>query len=237
VLADHAVIISSSLWTEQHSNTICDLLRSKTGIHKLVWRTDHRMLLAEYGVGLRENKGVDNIMPPPATAEAPLGSDSEDAKRLEVVIVEEGVKYVANPHGQKSGFYADQRDNRVFLRQCVKGKKVLDLCCYSGGFALNAAMHGAAEVLGVDSAPAAIELAKRNAALNGVLDKCALLLRALACFSLGIRQFQWTGDNVWPEMVACVWILQVLEQSASNGQQAPASSEEGPVVSSPEHTF
>jgi 2-polyprenyl-3-methyl-5-hydroxy-6-metoxy-1,4-benzoquinol methylase len=193
VLADHVVIISSSLWTEHYRDTICDLIRSTVRAHKLVWRSDKQMLLAEQGVGLRENQSSEAKIQTPTTAEAlsrssPLQGDGEPVMEREVIILEEGVKYAADPYGQKSGFYADQRENRAFLRHCIKGKKVLDLCCYSGGFALNAAMHGAEEVIGVDSAPAVIALAKRNAVLNGVADKyacfSALYSPFLACFKV-----------------------------------------------------
>lgn len=74
--------------------------------------------------------------------------------------------------GQKTGFYADQRDSRLFLRSISKNKKVLDLCCYSGGFAINAALGGAAQVLGIDSSQAAIVLARQNAKNNNVNDIC-----------------------------------------------------------------
>ena len=51
---------------------------------------------------------------------------------------------------------------------------MLDLCCYSGGFAINAALYGASEVIGIDSSPTAIDMATRNAELNEVSDKCGL---------------------------------------------------------------
>ena len=66
-----------------------------------------------------------------------------------VHVVENGVRYRAALAGQKTGFYADQRDSRAFLRGIVTpGSAVLDLCCYSGGFAMNAALAGADSVLG-----------------------------------------------------------------------------------------
>jgi 23S rRNA G2069 N7-methylase RlmK/C1962 C5-methylase RlmI len=61
------------------------------------------------------------------------------------------------------------------VRSLARGRRVLDMCCYSGGFALSAAAGGAAQVLGVDSSAAAVELAERNARLNGV---AAAFLRA-----------------------------------------------------------
>lgn len=63
-------------------------------------------------------------------------------------VVENGVRYLASLGGQKTGFYADQRDSRLLLRSITRGSTVLDLCCYSGGFALNAALGGASHTIG-----------------------------------------------------------------------------------------
>ncbi len=85
-----------------------------------------------------------------------------------VVVHEHGVRYrVQAGSGHKTGFFADQRDNRARLAALSGGRSVLDLCCNSGGFALNAARGGARRVLGVDRDPAAIAQAIDNAALNG----------------------------------------------------------------------
>lgn len=57
--------------------------------------------------------------------------------------------YDVHPQGQKTGYYADQRDTRAFVAGAAAGgKSVLDLCCYSGGFALAAAHAGAGDVTG-----------------------------------------------------------------------------------------
>ncbi len=87
-------------------------------------------------------------------------------------IEEYGVKFRADPAGaHKTGFFADQRENREWLsRQCA-GKRVLDLCCNTGGFAVYAAARGASEVLGVDIDADVIEIAKANAKLNHVRPK------------------------------------------------------------------
>lgn len=85
------------------------------------------------------------------------------------VIVEHGAKFhVLAGGGQKTGFYCDQRENRLFLSRLAAGKSVLDLCCYSGGFAIQAARAGAAKVTGVDVDEDALAVARRNAKLNGV---------------------------------------------------------------------
>ena len=84
------------------------------------------------------------------------------------VITEHGLKFrVAPGGGHKTGFFVDQRDNRKFLASMCGGKRVLDLCCNSGGFAVYAKAMGAAEqVIGVDLDENVIELAKQNAKLN-----------------------------------------------------------------------
>ena len=58
--------------------------------------------------------------------------------------------------GQKTGFYADQRENHHFLSTISDGQRVLDMCCYTGGFALNAARGHALDVTGMVSNPAVL---------------------------------------------------------------------------------
>lgn len=84
-----------------------------------------------------------------------------------VKIREQGVRFEVNfEEGHKTGFFCDQRDNRRRLAGLVKDRRVLDLCCYTGGFSLAAASGGAREVTGVDLDEKAIEQARRNANLN-----------------------------------------------------------------------
>jgi len=86
-----------------------------------------------------------------------------------VVITEYGVKFRADPAGaHKTGFFADQRENRQWLSQYVEGKRVLDICCNTGGFAVYSAVRGAEEVIGIDIDADVIEIAKANAKLNQV---------------------------------------------------------------------
>ncbi|MBI5802527.1 MAG: class I SAM-dependent rRNA methyltransferase [Verrucomicrobia bacterium] len=85
-----------------------------------------------------------------------------------VRIREHGVRYEVDfASGHKTGFFCDQRENRRKLAALVKDQRVLDCCCYTGGFALAAkVLGGAADVTGVDLDEKAIEQAKRNANLN-----------------------------------------------------------------------
>jgi 23S rRNA (cytosine1962-C5)-methyltransferase len=89
-----------------------------------------------------------------------------------VVIEEHGLKYQVDLlGGQKTGFYLDQRENRLAAARYMRGRRVLDLFCYTGGFSLTAARVGEArEVLGVDSSKKAIVAAQSNAALNGAAN-------------------------------------------------------------------
>jgi 23S rRNA (cytosine1962-C5)-methyltransferase len=84
------------------------------------------------------------------------------------VITEHGLKFRVAPGSKhKTGFFVDQRDNRKTLSEFCAGKRVLDLCCNSGGFGVYAkAMGGAAEVVGLDLDEQAIDMAKQNAKLN-----------------------------------------------------------------------
>lgn len=84
-----------------------------------------------------------------------------------IEVMENGISYHINiAEGQKSGFYCDQRDNRLLLAGYTEGKTVLDCFSYSGGFTLNAFANGASEVTSVDSSALAIETLKQNITLN-----------------------------------------------------------------------
>ena len=87
-----------------------------------------------------------------------------------VELVENGCRFVADlTDGQKTGWFFDQRDNRAFVARLAKGRRVLDLYTYAGGFAVQAAKAGAAETIAVDRSELSLALADRAAALNGVV--------------------------------------------------------------------
>jgi 23S rRNA (cytosine1962-C5)-methyltransferase len=82
---------------------------------------------------------------------------------------EHGLRFHAAPgSGHKTGFFADQRDNRKRFAELAKGRRVLDLCCNAGGFAVHAMAAGAHEAVGVDLDVGILEVARANAAANGV---------------------------------------------------------------------
>ena len=86
-----------------------------------------------------------------------------------VIIQENGARYLVNlEKGQKTGFFLDQRDNRFYVRQSSKGKSVLNLFSYTGGFSISAGLGGAKHVASVDISQGAIDMAAENWKLNGL---------------------------------------------------------------------
>lgn len=93
----------------------------------------------------------------------------DDAFDTDVEIIENGVKYIVDvKDGQKTGFFLDQKYNRLAIQKLCKDAKVLDCFTHTGSFALNAGIAGAKEVLGVDASQLAVDQATQNAALNGL---------------------------------------------------------------------
>jgi 23S rRNA G2069 N7-methylase RlmK/C1962 C5-methylase RlmI len=147
-----AVIMSSAAWCEIHKSTILESLKETLPDHELIWKTTPSRL---------KQDGYT------------LGDESDDAYSGDgidepVVCLENGIKYQTFPRqkGQKTSVYCDQRNNRSDLAQLCAGKKVLDLCCYHGGFSLNAVNQGAKLAIGVDSSGDAVDTCKGNAELN-----------------------------------------------------------------------
>ena len=89
-----------------------------------------------------------------------------------VLIEENGVKYMVDvKDGQKTGFFLDQKYNRLAVQRLCRDARVLDCFTHTGSFALNAGIAGAREVLGVDASQLAVDQAAENAALNGLSDR------------------------------------------------------------------
>jgi len=84
-------------------------------------------------------------------------------------IIENGIRYEVDvENGQKTGFFLDQKYNRLAVRKIVKGRTVLDCCTHTGSFALNAAKGGAAHVTAMDISETALDMAAENAEKNGL---------------------------------------------------------------------
>ncbi|MGN0479274.1 MAG: class I SAM-dependent rRNA methyltransferase [Hominenteromicrobium sp.] len=112
----------------------------------------------------------------------------------DVEITENGVRYIVDvKDGQKTGFFLDQKYNRLAIQRLCKGADVLDCFTHTGSFALNAGIAGAGHVLGVDASELAVAQARENAALNGLSDtvefRCADVFDLLPALEAEGRQF------------------------------------------------
>ena len=163
-----AVIMASASWVEMNKETIMKVVREVLDSHPvygadedstldIVWRNTP-MRLKQDGYEF------------PKETEDDVKEVEEDA--TPVILTENKIKYYTYPYdlsSQKTGFYCDQRENRFNLAMQCKDKSVLDLCCYNGGFTLNAMIHGGAKAcIGVDSSQDAVDAAIENAKLNDV---------------------------------------------------------------------
>lgn len=111
-----------------------------------------------------------------------------------VEIVENGVTYQVDvENGQKTGFFLDQKYNRLAIQKLCKGAKVLDCFTHTGSFALNAGISGAKSVLGVDASELGVRQAEKNAKLNGLSDvvrfQCADVFELLPELEAAGEQF------------------------------------------------
>ncbi|XP_038682229.1 ribosomal RNA large subunit methyltransferase I isoform X2 [Tripterygium wilfordii] len=159
VFGDIAVIASSAAWVEKYKPELEACIHRLDEINHINWRPSVEMLKEE-GMDVSNLKEMHQHTCP---------------ERIKVV--ENGIFYAVSMKGQKTGFYADQRKNRQFISTISNGKKVLDMCCYSGGFALNALRGGAAHVTGVDTSLPALGLARENVVLNNLDPERILFLK------------------------------------------------------------
>ena len=147
---DTVVVQLLSAGAERWRGAIADALAALPGVQRVIERSDADVRQLE---GLPPQSGLLRG----SAASAPL------------TVTEHGLQYgVDADHGHKTGFYLDQRDNRLLLRGMVKDKIVLDCFCYAGGFALNALVGGASAVTAIDSSGPALAAAQANAARNNL---------------------------------------------------------------------
>ena len=123
-----------------------------------------KSLLDPASILLRNDSSMRKLEGLPQEVEVAYGTSVE-----QVELLENGVRMLAPLHdGQKTGWFFDQRPNRALLKRYVQGKRVLDVFSYVGSFAIQAAVFGAKQVIAVDASHFALEMAEKNAALNGV---------------------------------------------------------------------
>ncbi len=110
-------------------------------------------------------------------------------------IDEHGVNFgVDVAGGHKTGFYLDQRDNRLLLRSLARGRRVLNCFCYTGGFSLQALAGGAVSVISIDSSGPALEQAKANLAMNPQIDAARAEWRDADVFQ-ALRDYHKAGEQ------------------------------------------
>ncbi|HEY5731816.1 MAG TPA: class I SAM-dependent methyltransferase [Anaerolineales bacterium] len=144
VLVMQCLTAGAEYWKE----TFADLLLEETGLSAIYERSD------------ADVRGLERLEPR-------IGLLRGTISALQFPIVEHNLHFLVNlQHGHKTGFYLDQRKNRLRVRGLAKDKDVLDCFCYTGGFTVNALAGGAKSVLSVDSSADALELCKENIVQN-----------------------------------------------------------------------
>lgn len=124
-----------------------------------------RELTEPTGIFERPGEGAGRIAGLSRTPQTLWGEDPPEV----IEITEGDARFLVDVrHGQKSGSYLDQRGNRLRAAGLAHGRRVLDAFCYTGGFAVHAALGAASSVTAVDSSASALELAAKNAQLNDV---------------------------------------------------------------------
>ncbi|MEC9409079.1 MAG: class I SAM-dependent rRNA methyltransferase [Pseudomonadota bacterium] len=150
---DVAVIQISSVAMEMLRDDIIDAVHKVASPATIVLKNDGK---------LRAVEGLDEYV------DIVHGQLEADCAPL----IENDTRFMAPViHGQKTGWFYDHRENRAQLNRLVKGKRVLDVFSYVGGWGVQAANHGASEVHCVDASAQALDWVEENAALNGVEDK------------------------------------------------------------------
>ena len=146
VLVMQCLTAGAEYWKE----TFGDLLLEETGLSTIYERSD---------ADVRELEGL----------ESKVGLLRGSILHDPLTIHENDLQFKVNlAEGHKTGFYLDQRKNRLRVRELAKDKDVLDCFCYTGGFSINALAGGAKSVLSVDSSADALALCKENIALNNL---------------------------------------------------------------------
>ncbi len=155
--SDVLVVESLALGIDRFKETIVDLLKKALAQDGISIRGVYERSDAK----VREQEGMERI-------KGFLGEPFD----TKVEITENGVRYLVDvENGQKTGFFLDQKYNRLAIQRLCKDKKVLDCFTHTGSFALNAAIAGAKSVLGVDSSQLGCLQAEENARLNGVEER------------------------------------------------------------------
>ena len=158
--ADMAVVqfTSAALWA--HRETIFAALHTHLKPHGIVLRTEK---------GILDEEGLE-------ISDGPIDGEVPDRP---TEIRENGLWYAVDLRtGQKTGYYLDQRDNRARAERYAAGRRVADICCYSGGFSLPVLRAGATSLVAVDVSQSALDLLRVNLARNELDDDRTEIVKA-----------------------------------------------------------
>ncbi len=170
--ADVLVLQSLSLGIERIKDMLCDLLMEIVQPAGIWERSDVPVRRLE---GLEQTTGL-------------LRGEVPDVVEMK----ENGITFLVDvKRGQKTGFFLDQKQNRAALAPLCRDAKVLDCFCHNGSFSLHAAKFGAKSVLGVDISEEALEVARKNARINGFAN---VTFEAHNCFDL-LRELTDAGEQ------------------------------------------
>lgn len=163
---DYLVAQFLSAGSDFHREQLTELLVTISGVTNLFERFDAEMRTLE---GLPERSGILR------------GSPAPD----QVIIHENGLKFKVDLlHGQKTGFYLDQRDNRHKISAYAQGRKILNCFCYTGAFSAYGLSAGASSILNIDSSEDALSLARENMQIN----------------NLPLERNEWVAGDVFQEL-------------------------------------
>ncbi|WP_396588304.1 class I SAM-dependent rRNA methyltransferase [Bermanella sp. R86510] len=153
---DYLVVQISTAGMETMKSQIEGALTRVLEVKGIIWKNDGKMRLQE---GLEE-----------------YVEKSDESIPDQLPLIENGTQFLAPAiHGQKTGWFYDHRLNRERINRHVKGKRVLDICSYVGGWGVQAAHHGAESVVCVDTSQQALDWVKENAHLNQVQNKVSTI--------------------------------------------------------------
>lgn len=148
IYGDTAVIQAHSVGMHLERHLLADCVRQIAGVHNIYYKSETTL---PYKADLHQENGFL------------LGG----APGLDTTALENGLRFNIDwLRGQKTGFFVDQRDNRSLVEHYARGRRVLNMFCYTGGFSVYALRGGAECVHSVDSSAKAVELVKANVALN-----------------------------------------------------------------------
>ena len=155
--SDVLVVQSLALGIDRFKETIVELIKKVLAEDGITIRGVYERSDAK----VRQNEGMERV-------KGFIGEEFD----TKVEIVENGVRYMVDvKDGQKTGFFLDQKYNRLAIQRLCKDAEVLDCFTHTGSFALNAGIAGAKHVTGVDASELGIEQARENARLNGLEDR------------------------------------------------------------------